>query len=118
MKLLLVCRIYSGLDLDRWSVSSTPAILKFIERLEQRSIDTTVLFLAKRANELPGTRPRPLRFDGFDRVTFEAVWKRSADYPDHIRALHAYLKAAIPCLAEALVQSPLDIPNSPGYRPA
>ena len=65
-------------------------------------------------------RARPLVLDSGRpaRVTFEAVWKRSADYPAHIRALHAYLKAAIPCLAEALVQAPLDIPNSPGYRPA
>lgn len=92
MKLLLICRIYSGLDLERWSVSSTPAILKLIERLEHRGIDTTVLFLAKRPDELPGRQVRPLKFDGFRRVTFQAVpYRGRAWLPEPLRMFSNWL---------------------------
>jgi glycosyltransferase involved in cell wall biosynthesis len=47
MKVVMVCRRYSGIRGDVWMPSGTPAVVKLIEELEARGHETTVLFLAK-----------------------------------------------------------------------
>jgi glycosyltransferase involved in cell wall biosynthesis len=59
---LLLLRVYTGLDTRRWSISSTPAILKLIERLEERAIPATAVFLAKRRGDLTGSAIVPADF--------------------------------------------------------
>lgn len=49
MKVLMVCRRYSGIRGDVWVPSGTPAVFKLIEELEVRGHQTTVLFLGKSA---------------------------------------------------------------------
>jgi glycosyltransferase involved in cell wall biosynthesis len=49
MKVLMVCRRYSGIRADVWMPSGTPAVVKLIEELEARGHETTVLFLGKSA---------------------------------------------------------------------
>jgi glycosyltransferase involved in cell wall biosynthesis len=54
MKVLMVCRKYSGIRHDHWAPAGTPAVIKLIEELEARAHPTTVLFLAKSSDASSG----------------------------------------------------------------
>ena len=47
LRILMVCRGYSGLNAERWNPSGTPAIVRLIEGLERAGHRTSVLFLEK-----------------------------------------------------------------------
>jgi glycosyltransferase involved in cell wall biosynthesis len=47
MRIVMVCRKYSGIGRDLWSPAGAPAVLKLIEAIEARGLSATVLFLAK-----------------------------------------------------------------------
>jgi glycosyltransferase involved in cell wall biosynthesis len=54
MKVLMVCRKYSGIRHDLWAPAGTPAVIKLIDELEARAHPTTVLFLAKSSDASSG----------------------------------------------------------------
>ena len=73
MRLLLVCRIFTGMRLDAWQISGTPAVLKLIERLEARGIAAEVLLLAKSPGDVaPDADLRP-DFGRFRHLQFRIV---------------------------------------------
>jgi len=81
MRLLLVCRIFTGMRLDAWQISSTPAVLKLLERLEARGIAADVLLLTKRRGDLaPGADLAP-DFGYFRHLRFRILPYRGARLP-------------------------------------
>jgi len=70
MKIVMVCRRYSGIARDRWAPAGTPAIVKLIERLEGQGYDTTVLFLEKRYLKHSGPRDMETVYGRFRHVRF------------------------------------------------
>ncbi len=81
MRLLLVCRIFTGMRLDAWQISSTPAVLKLLERLEARGIAAEVLLLAKRRGDVPPGASLTPDFGHFRHLRFRILPYRAARLP-------------------------------------
>ncbi|MBL8663661.1 MAG: glycosyltransferase [Candidatus Odyssella sp.] len=74
MRVVMICRKYSGIGRDVWSPSGTPAVLKLIEEFEARGIAATVLFLAK--SREAGRRDFATDYGRFRHVKFVHVgWR-------------------------------------------
>jgi glycosyltransferase involved in cell wall biosynthesis len=61
MRVLMICRKYTGIAREAWRPAGTPAVVKLIEALEERGHPSTVLFLAK--GREPGAARRDLVTD-------------------------------------------------------
>jgi glycosyltransferase involved in cell wall biosynthesis len=81
MRLLLVCRIFTGMRFDAWQISSTPAVLKLLERLETRGIAAEVLLLAKRRGDVPPGASLTPDFGHFRHLRFRILPYRAARLP-------------------------------------
>ncbi len=81
MRLLLVCRIFTGMRFDAWQISSTPAVLKLLERLEARGIAAEVLLLAKRRGDVPPGSGLTPDFGHFRHLRFRILPYRAARLP-------------------------------------
>jgi glycosyltransferase involved in cell wall biosynthesis len=81
MRLLLVCRIFTGMRLDAWQISSTPAVLKLLERLEARGIAAEVLLLAKRRGDVPPGASLTPDFGHFRHLRFRILPYRASFLP-------------------------------------
>lgn len=76
MKVLMVCRKYSGIRHDHWAPAGTPAVIKLIDELEARAHPTTILFLAKSSDASSGDSVTD--YGVFRNVTFIHVGWRGA----------------------------------------
>lgn len=81
MRLLLVCRIFTGMRFDAWQISSTPAVLKLLERLEARGVAAEVLLLAKRRGDVPPGASLTPDFGHFRHLRFRILPYRAAFLP-------------------------------------
>lgn len=98
MRIVMVCRKYSGIGREVWSPAGTPAVLKLIEELENRGIATTVLFLAKSSEA--GMRDLATDYGRFKHVTFMHVAWRG------MRGMPALLSEALNSLRQLIRVAP------------
>jgi glycosyltransferase involved in cell wall biosynthesis len=76
MRVVMVCRKYSGVDRQMWLPSGTPAVIKLIEEFERRGHQTTVLFLSKTPDNDSDARDLRTSYNQFKHVTFVFVgWR-------------------------------------------
>src|SRR5688572_27350257 len=81
MRVLMVCRRYSGISRETWSPAGTPAVTKLIEELEARGHATTVLFLEKTPDQNSAHLDLTTNYGFFRNVRFEYLrwrgWRRA-----------------------------------------
>jgi glycosyltransferase involved in cell wall biosynthesis len=96
LRILMVCRSYSGLDAERWNPSGTPAMIRLIEGLERAGHRTSVLFLEKAPRGTSGPRApegRTTDFGVFRNTLFTFLpWRGLARGP---AALSAFVNEAL-----------------------
>ncbi len=83
MRVVMVCRKYSGIARDKWAPTGSPAVVKLIEEFERRGHKTTVLLLAK-SPDRDGILQEDFTTDYgcFSHVSFTHIgWRGRREFP-------------------------------------